>query len=75
METKQILIELDNEIEKLTYVRSLLAGSNSTERVTKRRKMSAEARERIADAQRKRWAKAKRLKKLPGKTKAPIPKA
>jgi hypothetical protein len=29
--------------------------------------MSAEARERIADAQRKRWVKAKKLTKFPGK--------
>ena len=54
MDTKQLLIELDDEIEKLTYVRSLLTGSKGTELVSKRRIMSAAARKRIGDAQRKR---------------------
>jgi hypothetical protein len=67
MNTKQLLIELDNEIEKLTYVRSLLTGSKGTEFASKRRPMSAAAKKRIGDAQRKRWAKARRGNRQPNK--------
>jgi uncharacterized protein YaiL (DUF2058 family) len=71
MDTKQILAELDSEIAHLTQARALLAGTNSSHPAPKRRTMSAESRKHIADAQRKRWAKVKKLKKLPGKTKPP----
>jgi len=67
MDAKQILTELDNEIEKLTYVRSLLTGSTLRPSATKRRTLSAAARKRIADAQRKRWAKAKPKRRQPNK--------
>jgi len=61
---------IDIEINKLQQARSLLAllavsnavrAAAATKPATKRRKrtMSAEARKRIADAQRKRWAKQK----------------
>ena len=68
MDTRQILAELDKEIANLQSARALLAGSSASSlKTSKRRTMSAEARERIADAQRKRWAKAKKLTKFPGK--------
>jgi len=70
-----ILAQIDSEIAKLTQVRSLLASTGKvaakvTERATtkvakgpkktkKRRVLSPEARKRIADAQRKRWAAQK----------------
>ena len=69
-----ILSLIDAEIARLTQVRSLLAGigkvaTNVTGRKAKkapakakprrRRVLSPEARKRIADAQRKRWAAQK----------------
>lgn len=72
-----IIAQIDAEISTLTQLRSLLASTGEvaakvTERLTKkaaparkakkRRVLSPEARQRIADAQRKRWA-AKKAKK------------
>ena len=65
MAITEIIAELDAEIGRLEQVRKLLsnggnaqlgnlAAKKSTGR--KRRKLSPEARKRIADAQRKRWA-------------------
>ena len=64
-----ILAQIDEEIARLTQVRSLLAGSGSSAsglsgrkakkapaKAKKSRVLSPEARKRIADAQRKRWA-------------------
>jgi hypothetical protein len=65
MDTQRILTALDNEIEKLTYVRALVTNTGFG---PKRRTLSAAARKRIGDAQRKRWAKAKKKNKLTGKT-------
>ncbi len=74
MAIDSILVLIDAEIARLTQVRSLLAGSGiagstATERksrktpvkalVKKSRVLSPEARKRIADAQRKRWAAQK----------------
>jgi hypothetical protein len=72
MAIDSILAQLDAEIARLTQVRSLLASSGKvtskfTERknskgpgkTRKKRVLSAEARKRIADAQRKRWAAQK----------------
>ena len=72
MTIDSILSQLDSEIARLTQVRSLLASSakatsklgvgRSAKTTAKRRKkrvLSAEARKRIADAQRKRWAAQK----------------
>jgi hypothetical protein len=74
MAIDSILALIDVEIAKLTQVRSLLASTGKvvaklTERKTKktparakakkRRVLSPEARKRIADAQRKRWAAQK----------------
>jgi|NGEPerStandDraft_6_1074524.scaffolds.fasta_scaffold287854_2 hypothetical protein len=73
MAIDSILVQIDAEIARLTQVRSLLAGSGiaastATERKTRKtpakeakksRVLSPEARKRIADAQRKRWAAQK----------------
>jgi len=62
---ERILAELDNEISRLQQVRSLLTQNGAKKPAAKpatkkrKRKMSAEARKRIGDAQRKRWAKQK----------------
>jgi hypothetical protein len=74
MSIESILAEIDAEIARLTQVRSLLAGSRAvtpsgakgkTSRGSGKRKkrvLSADARKRIADAQRKRWAAQKAKK-------------
>jgi hypothetical protein len=70
MAIDSILAQIDSEIARLTQVRTLLAGSGSSssnQRKTrsaaaksrKTRVLSPEARKRIADAQRKRWAAQK----------------
>jgi len=71
MSIESILAEIDAEIARLTQVRTLLAGSRSTSssgaatkakgpsKRRRKRVLSAEARKRIADAQRKRWAAQK----------------
>jgi hypothetical protein len=70
MNTQDILSAIDAEIARLQSARSLLAGTASTVRrgrprtsglhtVPKKRTMSAAGRKRIAEAQRKRWAKQK----------------
>ena len=69
MSIESILAEIDAEIARLKQVRSLLAGSGkvastisgrsatkTASKSKKKRVLSAEARKRIADAQRKRWA-------------------
>jgi hypothetical protein len=72
-----ILNAIDEEIARLRQARALLGGvGNATTRKTAkkasasassepkpRRKLSAKARQAIADAQRKRWAKVKSQKK------------
>jgi hypothetical protein len=72
--TQEIITALDAEIARLQEVRSFIAGSSNTRRrgrppasaspvvVSKRRKLSPEARKKIAAAQRKRWAKQKAAK-------------
>jgi hypothetical protein len=63
MDTPHLVEEVKKEIARLQQVVDLLEGTTT---VSKRRgkgsrkPMSAEAREKIAAAQRKRWAKAKR---------------
>jgi hypothetical protein len=73
MSIETIVAEIDAEIERLNQVRSLLAGSRALSspgvvrsktskapgKPKKRRVLSADARKRIADAQRKRWAAQK----------------
>ena len=82
MAIENILAQIDSEIERLKQARSLLAtigtvGGNGGRKVQKaaakskprkKRVLSADARKRIADAQRKRWA-AQRAK-TKGKAKA-----
>lgn len=76
MATDSILAAIDAEIARLTQARKLLAGvaqSNATVRkaaaassqAKRTRVLSPEARKRIAEAQRRRWAaqKAKAKKK------------
>lgn len=70
MTIDSILAEIDEEIAKLTQARKLLAAASTTKsgaatrtvkpaRKRKARVLSADARKRIADAQRKRWAAQK----------------
>lgn len=73
MAIESILAQIDAEIERLTQVRSLLAsggtgasrlGETNGRNVSARKKhvLSPEARKRIADAQRRRWAAQKAKK-------------
>jgi hypothetical protein len=64
MDKAIVVRELEAEIERLTQARDLLANTDSGSRWVREvrrgpRHMSAEARERIAAAQRVRWAKRK----------------
>jgi hypothetical protein len=73
MSVDSILAQIDAEIARLVQVRSLLASTTKVEtkvtgrktkkasatKVRKTRVLSPEARKRIADAQRKRWAAQK----------------
>lgn len=71
MSIETILAEIDAEIARLTQVRTLLAGTRTVsssgskskptqaKKTRRKRVLSAEARKRIADAQRKRWAAQK----------------
>jgi hypothetical protein len=77
MNIQDIVVELDAEISRLQQVKALLTGTTTTEmqkpgrpantslagRARPRRTLSAEARERIAAAQRARWAKFKKAAK------------
>ncbi len=66
MAIEQILSQIDSEIARLTQARKILAsigtGTNGASKAAskakprKKRVLSAEARKRIADAQRRRWA-------------------
>ena len=71
METKGVLAEIDAEIRRLEQVRALLIGDAKDGRrgrkpaksMPKKRRLSPEARARIAAAQKARWAKARRAAK------------
>src|ERR1035438_869245 len=58
MDTTDIIKQLTAERERIDAVIKLLSGSSTTKASPKgkRKPMSAAARKRIADAQRKRWA-------------------
>jgi hypothetical protein len=68
MAIENILSQIDSEIASLTQARKILASigtsatsgsrkaAKATSRPRKKRVLSAEARKRIADAQRRRWA-------------------
>lgn len=68
MSREQILAAIDEEISKLQQVRKLLQSSGGSKlasgfsgsRSRTKRVLSAEARQRIAAAQKRRWAKQKR---------------
>ena len=76
MSTNKLLKELDRSIAALQQARAALADGESPKvgkaAPTKRknRTMSEEGRARIAEAQRKRWAKQKRAAKAAAKTTA-----
>jgi G:T/U-mismatch repair DNA glycosylase len=70
MSEENILSQIDAELEKLTKARALLAAAGRVDlkkvaavkaaaKPKRKRVLSAEARKRIADAQRKRWAAQK----------------
>jgi hypothetical protein len=69
MEMKGILAEIDAEIQKLEQVRAILTGKDGHHGTKippfrrKKRQLSPEARERIAAAQKARWAKMKKANK------------
>jgi hypothetical protein len=60
---KEILASIDAQIAILRKARALLAGKSETARPPvrkKRRKLSAAARKKISEAQKKRWAATKK---------------
>jgi len=67
MNREQIIAAINDEINRLQQVRSLLQSSTGQRliptgtgtKVVKKRILSAEARQRIAAAQKRRWAKQK----------------
>jgi hypothetical protein len=63
MDTPAILEAIDAEIRRLEQAKTLLNGAGPGKRIqpakTGKRTMSAEAREKIAEAQRRRWARKK----------------
>lgn len=71
METKGVLAEIDAEIQRLEQVRALLVGNakdgrrgkKAAKSASKKRRLSQEARARIAAAQKARWAKARKAAK------------
>lgn len=72
MDTESIINQIDAEIGRLREVRAFLSGDKVAVKKSvapakkakrRRRTMSPEARKRIADAQRKRWAAVKRATK------------
>lgn len=70
MAIESILKEIDAEIARLQEVKKVLSGAeaksgkgNTVAKKRKKRKLSAEAREKIAAAQRKRWAAVKKTAK------------
>jgi hypothetical protein len=87
MNTEEIAVEIESEISRLRQVKALLTGTgpNGNQDLGRptaslsssagtRRTMSAEARERIAAAQRARWAKSKRAEKATRAVSASAPK-
>jgi hypothetical protein len=74
MDTRSILAAIDTEISRLQQVKALLSGDARTQAIklpaavktskpTKRLKLSAAARAKIAAAQRERWAKFRKAAK------------
>jgi hypothetical protein len=76
MDTRSVIAAIDAEISRLQQVKSLLSGVGAVSarklklqpaakasKPTKRRRLSASARAKIAAAQRARWAKFRKAKK------------
>jgi hypothetical protein len=66
MQINEIIAALDSEIVRLQQVKVLLSGFTTSGNATsapKKRHLSAEARAKIAAAQKKRWAKVKKASK------------
>jgi hypothetical protein len=66
MNIDDLLSSIDAEIARLKQARALLAGidgGKSASAIKPKRKMSAAARKRIGDAQRKRWAAVRKSAK------------
>ncbi len=61
MDTSMLLTAIDQEIGRLTQARDLLSGNGNSATKSVKRNLSPEARKRIADAQKRRWA-ATRIK-------------
>jgi hypothetical protein len=73
MQVNQIVTEIDAEIERLQQARNLLAGTNGVKagrhsisaapkatKGTRKRKLSAEGRRKISEAQKARWAQRRK---------------
>lgn len=62
MNTQEILVHINEEIARLEQVKALLNGGaiNGAAPKTGKRILSAEARKKIAAAQRRRWAKVRK---------------
>lgn len=62
MDINEVVADLDKEVARLQQARALLSGSvNRTKPTTpKRRRLSADARRKIAEAQKRRWANVKK---------------
>lgn len=64
MENKGIVAAIDAEIQRLREAKKLLGDAPSVKKSPgRRRRLSAEARARIAAAQKKRWAAVKKAAK------------
>lgn len=65
MNTVKLVAAIDDEIRRLNQARKLLSaqGTGTWGGKQTKRTLSPEARQRIADGQRKRWAKAKKATK------------
>jgi hypothetical protein len=89
MDTNNIVSEIDAEISRLHQVRALLTGTSTTakrkpgrpagaglpKKTKAVRTLSAEAREKIAAAQRARWAKSRKAAKKQVRNAAAVPAA
>jgi hypothetical protein len=77
MTREQIIAAIDEEISRLEKVRALLHGAGNSKILTagslsggrKKRYLSPDARKRIADAQKRRWAKQKKQANTSGSSK------
>jgi hypothetical protein len=59
MPIPEILKQIDAEIARLKQARHILAGETPAPKLKAKRTLSAEARQRIGEAQRRRWASEK----------------